>query len=86
MSAEGWSLTAHACRHCGGRVLRSGIYYLCATCESRCSHNPSGICGCGMLPGAKPKNSPQGPFVCTPNPARGPSSPAAIVIRYGADG
>lgn len=82
--AEGWSLTAHACRHCGGRVLRSGVHFMCANCESRCSHQPSGVCGCGLFPGAKPKGSATGPFACIPNPARGPSSPAAIVIRYGA--
>lgn len=83
--AQGWSLTAHACRYCGGRILRSGIYFMCATCEARCSHASTGICGCGMTPDVRPKGSPQGPFVCTGNPTRGPSSPAAIVILHGAN-
>lgn len=80
---EGWNLTAHACRHCGGRVLQQGIFFMCATCETRCTHLPSGVCGCGMLPGARPKGSPEGPFTCVANPSKGPSSPAAIVVRYG---
>lgn len=82
---DGWTLTAHACRHCGGRVLQSGIHFMCATCESRCSRNPAGICGCGMFPCVRPKGSAAGLFACIVNPSRGPSSPAAIVVRYGAD-
>ncbi len=80
--AAGWSLTAHACRHCGGRVLNQGIHFMCATCETRCTYLPSGVCGCGMLPGAAP-NGQAGPFTCVANPAPGPSSPARIVVRYG---
>jgi hypothetical protein len=82
-STTGWALTPHACRHCGGRVLQSGIHFMCATCESRCTHLPNGICGCGMLPGATPKGEQRGPFTCVANPSKGPSSPAAIVVRYG---
>ena len=81
--ADGWALTAHACRHCGGRVMQAGVHFMCATCESRCAHNPSGICGCGMFPSARAKGSANGLFTCIANPTRGPSSPAAIVVRYG---
>jgi hypothetical protein len=82
--SEGWNLTAHACRHCGGRVIQSGVHFICATCESQCAHNPRGICGCGMFPSARPKGRASGLFTCIANPTRGPSSPAAIVVRYGA--
>ena len=85
IGAEGWTLTTHACRFCGGRVLQSGIWFMCATCEARCTHAPIGICGCGIMPAARPKGAPQGPFTCAPNPNRGPSSPAVYVVRYGAE-
>lgn len=84
-AAATWQFTPHACRHCGGRVMRSGILFMCATCEVRCEHRPDGICGCGILPGARPAGMAFGPFTCVPNPARGPSNPAAIGIRYGAE-
>lgn len=80
----GWSLTAHACRFCGGRVLQSGIWFMCATCESRCTYSPVGICGCGMFPSARTKSS--NVFRCIANPTPGPSCPARIVVRYGAEG
>ena len=78
-----WTLTAHACRHCGGRVMQSGLHFVCATCESRCTRVASGICGCGLFPGARPKGSERGLFTCIENPTRGPPSPAAIVVRFG---
>ena len=80
----GWNLTAHGCRYCGSRVLQSAIHFMCASCECRCVHNPSGICGCGMFPSARPKGAASGVFMCIGNPARGPSSPAVIVVRFGA--
>lgn len=42
--------------------------------------SPSGICGCGILPGYRTGMK---RFACGPNPDRGPASPSEIVILFG---
>lgn len=55
-SGTAYLLTPHACRHCGGRVLRSGDTYRCSGCAVVTMGAPEGICGCGVLAswGSKP--------------------------------
>ena len=66
-------------------MLVAGDRYRCSVCEVECKGRPDGICGCGLLPGRRPmgKARPTSPFRCVANPARGPQSPAAIVISRG---
>ncbi len=40
-----WSFTAHACRWCGGRMMRCGAMLVCATCEIRCELGSERISG-----------------------------------------
>lgn len=44
----GWSLTEHACRTCGGRILQKRLEYMCADCERTALHKVEALCGCGM--------------------------------------
>lgn len=62
--------------------MQSGDLFRCWTCEVECRGAPAGICGCGAMPGARPRGAKRGPLACVPNPARGPASPAAIVVRW----
>ena len=51
-----YSLTMHACRYCGCRVLQSGDTFRCGNCKAVCMGRPEEICGCGAVAswGAKP--------------------------------
>ena len=75
--AEVWTVVDHACRGCGGRVLRRGDIFRCSSCEAESKGNPTGICGCGMA-------GPDGKlgFRCKRNPARTLASRVAVVIAY----
>ena len=77
MSGSAFSLTDHACRHCGGRVLQSGDQFRCGTCAAVGMAAPASVCGCGAFPGVK-----GGGYRCEANPARSPASPAEIVIAW----
>jgi hypothetical protein len=89
--ADGWTLTAHACRFCGSRVLQHGDVFACATCEAQTRGGPVGICGCGMHLGPVPKTArqieqmklrkPLG-FACMPNSKVCDLAPAVIVIGF----
>lgn len=54
-AAPAWSMVDHACQHCGGRVLQRGEVYRCGTCGVESRGAPNGICGCGILPGLRPR-------------------------------
>lgn len=73
--------TDHVCRTCLGPVLEGGGGFICAVCDAA-GDAPEAICGCGIRvqgPGGRRRL-----FQCTSNPARGPASPAAVVITFGA--
>lgn len=73
---DGWEPVDHACRFCGGRVARQGRVFRCFHCDALTERGVvADICGCG-LKGANGRY----PFVCAPNPSRGPQNPAMIVI------
>lgn len=90
-----WRWADHACRICGARLgvaemPNGSTVFECGNCGVRSTGAPDGICGCGVHLGPKPRDRgrlpppPKGPrFHCTPNPARSPASPAAIVILWG---
>lgn len=87
-----WTIVDHACRHCGGRVLQRGDVYRCGTCGVESRSAPNGICGCGILPGLRPRPTgaiaqkpAQGPYRCVRNPSPSVHNPAEIVIMFGAD-
>lgn len=82
---EAWAIEPHACRHCGGRILRRGNLFRCAGCGIEARDRVSAICGCGLYPAARRGRASSGPFRCGPNPSRGPQSPAEIVILCGGD-
>lgn len=71
--------TDHVCRTCLGPVLEGAAGFTCAVCDAA-GATPEAICGCGIrVAGQGGKRL---PFRCTPNPARGPASPAAVVITF----
>jgi len=82
MDNAGFVFTGHACRSCLGRVLRCDETFRCSICEAESHGSPDAICGCGLRPTGIAR---QGGFRCAPNPARGPASPAAVVILFGDD-
>ena len=70
----------HACRRCLGPILQSEGGYVCAVCDAA-AEEVEGICGCGIrIMGSTAKRA---LFQCIANPARGPASPAAVVITFG---
>ena len=75
-----FQLVPHACKYCGGRVLRSGDTFRCGGCAAVTMGEPHGICGCGILPGYRTGLR---RFSCGVNPERGPKSPSEIVILFG---
>lgn len=79
VATGGWTLTDHACRYCGGRILANGGQFSCATCGAVTQHEPHGICGCGMMQVGRARGS----FRCVANPDKGAHSPAEIVIQFG---
>jgi hypothetical protein len=71
----------HVCRHCLGPILQYDGGFICAVCDAAAGAVEV-ICGCGIkVAGSSAR---RGFFRCTANPARGPASPAAIVITFGA--
>ncbi len=82
-SGTAFYIIDHACRHCGGRVLRAvqdGDQYRCASCKAVTMGGPAGICGCGLLPGNR---AGMRRFHCGPNPDEGPKSPSEIALLFG---
>ena len=79
MSAALYERTAHCCRTCLGPVLQSNSGFVCAVCDAT-SEAPEGICGCGIRVAGR--GAKRAMFQCTANPARGPTSPAAVVITF----
>lgn len=77
MSGSAFSLTDHACRHCGGRVLQAGDQFRCGTCSAVGMGSTKAICGCGAFPNVK-----GGGYRCEANPNRNPANPAEIVIAW----
>lgn len=78
-----WSLAAHACRTCLGRVLHDGGLFRCATCGAEAQGSPAAICGCGIrIKGGPTSRRPITGFYCGPNPERGPASPSEFVILF----
>ncbi len=79
--AESWQLTAHACRHCFGRVLTRRLSpkkseSICAVCESRVAGDASGLCWCGVHAGHHGTI-----FECIRNPSPNPANPGMIMVR-----
>ena len=74
----GYLRVAHCCRTCLGPILHGGQGFICAVCDAA-SEAVEGICGCGI----RVTGSKYPVFRCTTNPARGPASPAAVVITFG---
>ncbi len=81
-----WRMTDHACRHCGGRILRKrterGAVYCCAGCEVQSVGDHRVICACGVRVAAGP-NRGMSPFRCVVVAERRPDHPARIGIAYG---
>lgn len=80
MPGTAFILTAHACRHCAGRVLRAGDQFRCSGCGVVTMHTPNGICGCGLLPNFRAGKA---RFQCGLNPAKGVNNPSEVVIMFG---
>ena len=93
---QGWSLTDHACRFCGSRILERGGTFRCATCGEQATGKVAMICGCGMATGQRAALAPKlkrgteaqrpragGGFMCAANPDRHQHGPAEIVIVFG---
>lgn len=72
-----FSLTSHACRYCGGRILQAGDQFRCASCGVVGMGNVAAVCGCGAFPSVK-----GGGYRCGENPAKSPENPAEIVIHW----
>lgn len=79
-----WEIDRHACRTCGSAILArrhgTGMLYRCASCAAEALGTPDPICGCGFKPTGPGRRA--GGFRCITNPARGPASPAEIVIAF----
>jgi len=71
----------HACRKCLGPVLQGKDGFVCAVCDAA-DARVEDICGCGISAGEGGRKNLG--FRCIPNPERGPASPAAVVIAFGA--
>lgn len=79
----GFQFTAHACRHCFGRVMQRGDCFVCAICGAEGKGSPASICGCGIERGGGLSKGIG--FRCVANPKPGPNNPAKIVIAFGTD-
>lgn len=76
-----YELTDHACRQCFGPILHDGERFVCGICSAESTGTVDEICGCGVIVSGNPRKNLG--FRCHPNPARGPQSPARIVIQFG---
>ncbi|HTO99797.1 MAG TPA: hypothetical protein VMJ64_00360 [Anaerolineales bacterium] len=72
---------SHACRKCLGPILQTEDGFVCAVCDAAGARGEE-ICGCGISAGEGGRKNLS--FRCIPNPERGPASPAAVVIAFGA--
>jgi hypothetical protein len=78
-----WAMTDHACRHCLGRILRSGTTFRCSVCEVEGRGEAESICGCGIKVAGRSGTQADMGFRCAPNPKRSPTSPAVTIIEFG---
>lgn len=72
-----FSLTDHACKHCGGRILQAGDQFRCANCAVIGMGTVTTVCGCGAFPNVR-----GGGYRCGKNPAKTAENPAEIVIHW----
>lgn len=74
----GWTISDHACRHCGGRVLVESVKNLarCAECGAHAVGDHTSICCCGAQLGALGRV-----LECVRNPAPSKESPYQIMVR-----
>lgn len=78
-----WTLTAHCCRICFGRVLTRTTFdgrkiYICSNCETTIEGDgPQCLCCCGI----KLRKSVDAGIRCTVNPNRTPENVSVILAE-----
>lgn len=83
---EGWIMTDHACRHCGGRILRRRAeprpLVMCAGCEVQAVSDQRALCARGVAIAVGPARG-RHLYRCVRVEARSVHNPARVQIVFG---